>query len=210
MTTTEFEYVTTRGEAAGKLLRFSHLVFITRDMDETVKFYRDILGLPVVSTRLVEVAVDGERQCVREYFFEIPGSDAFGFYEVPESPDGRTTTPLTGWFWPGTEEEVVERPHKLDHMCFHVETKEDVDFFCSRLTEHGIPFLGPFVARATGFTHRIYFYDPSGNPLELATVTEGHLELLAADSTHYLGDDDPVPSMLARPTTEEGQDDTAE
>lgn len=196
MTTTESKYVTTRGKAAGKLLRFSHLVFITQDMDATVRFYRDVLGFRVASTRLVDVTFQGEQQRVREYFFEIPGGEAFGFYEVPESPDGRMTTPLTSWFWPGTEEQIAERPHKLDHMCFHVETKEDVDFFCARLTEHGVPFLGPFVARATGFTHRIYFYDPSGNPLELATLTPDHLDRVAADPTHYLGDDDPVPSML--------------
>ena len=183
MATTEHEYVTSRGEAAGKLLRFSHLVFVTRDMDATVRFYRDVLGFQVASTRLADVTFQGERRRVREYFFEIPCGEAFGFYEIPESPDGRTTAPLTGWFWPGTEDQVVERPHKLDHMAFHVESKEDVDFFCNRLTEHGVPYLGPFVARATGFTQRIYFYDPSGNPLELATLTEDHLERVAADPT---------------------------
>lgn len=199
MTDTSSSYkLTGGGGAGGRILSFSHIVLISRDMNETVKFYRDVMGLKVASTRRVELAVGeaGELRQVREYFFETASGEALGFYELPDSPGGHLTTPLSNWFWPGTTPSPA-RPHKLDHLCFHVATEADVNFFMERLTDHGIEFIGPFLPRATGFTQRIYFWDPSGNPLEMATLTENYYEDLAAHPERFIGDDDPVPSLMA-------------
>jgi catechol 2,3-dioxygenase-like lactoylglutathione lyase family enzyme len=189
----------------------SHIVFVCQDMDATVRFYRDILGLKVVSTSgeaamkqrneadANDAAFGGkvyERPFTRQYFFELPNGEGFGFYEVPGGVDGRETTPLGHWYWPGTADMPPKRPHKLDHFAFHVPTKADVLWFVDRLEQHGIDFIGPFEPREgspTKYTFRIYLWDPSGNPLEIATLVEEQEQL--PDSAFFL-DTEPVPAML--------------
>jgi catechol 2,3-dioxygenase-like lactoylglutathione lyase family enzyme len=204
------EVVQSKGPAAGRIAGMSHIVFICRDMDETVRFYRDILGLKLISTsgtstmkqRDAEDAKDSSfagrnrpRRFTRQYFFQLGNGEGFGFYEVPDAPDGRETTPLPHWYWPGAEDMPPERPHKVDHFAFHVPTKEDVQWYMNRLTEHGIDFIGPFDPRPGSpprYLHRIYFWDPSGNPLEIASMVDESER--PDDPRAYFLDSDPVPA----------------
>jgi catechol 2,3-dioxygenase-like lactoylglutathione lyase family enzyme len=213
MTLAADEIVKEKGEAVGKITGVSHAVFICRDMDATVRFYRDILGLRVISTSGEEAmkkrnAADAadpafggkqyERPFTRQYFFELPNGEGFGFYEIPNSVDGRTTTPLGHWYWPGTEDMPPRTPHKLDHFAFHVPTLEDVEWFAERLVAHGVEVIGPFAPRAgspTKYTHRIYFWDPNGIPLEIATQVEGQEHF--PESAFFL-DTKPVAAMLEK------------
>lgn len=210
MTLAPHDILTSKGEAVGKINGFSHMVLVCRDMDATVRFYRDILGLKLIATsgeaaikaRDAEDAKDSKlagegkkRPFTRQYFFQLPNGEGFGFYEVPDAVDGRETTPLGYWYWPGAEDMPPAKPHKLDHLAFNVPTKEDVKFFMNRLTENGIKFIGPFDARPGGwghYVHRIYFFDPSGNALEIATIGDP-----GTDSSNYV-DTDPVPALLER------------
>ena len=53
----------------------NHLALVTNDMDKTVRFYRDFLGMPVVGT--IGGEIDG--MYMRHYFFAIgpQSSNAF-------------------------------------------------------------------------------------------------------------------------------------
>lgn len=201
------EVVTSKGDAVGKLTAFSHVVMVCRDMDATVRFYRDILGLNVVFTSGEEAiqardqrdANDprfaGEtikRAFTRQYFFELPSGEAFGFYEVPDNAEGRESGPAGHPYWPGAADAPTRRPQRFHHLAFNVETSEDVDWFVNRLTEHGIEFTGPFGAPGDPFMSRIYFWDPSGYPLEIATIG------MADERSAYLTDTNPVPALLER------------
>ena len=110
------------------------------------------------------------------------------------------TPPIGHWYFPGTEDTPPAAPHKCDHIAFHVDSKEDIEFFMKRLDDHGIPYVGPFEprhspARFTRYTHRIYFYDPSGNPLEMATLPKDEgPEVFELDL--FMLDEDPVPAAL--------------
>jgi catechol 2,3-dioxygenase-like lactoylglutathione lyase family enzyme len=204
------EVITSKGEAVGRLTGLSHIVFVCRDMDATVRFYRDILGLKVITTsgqkaQQLRDAIDAKlygtkykREFTRQYFFELPNGEAFGFYEVPDSPDGRETPPLGHWLWPGSGETPPKRPTKLDHLSFDVASKEDIDWFIDHLTKNGIEIFGPVMPKEgspTPFMYRIYFYDPSGNALEIATpfVDENGQPF---DGNIYLLDTEPVPALL--------------
>ena len=70
------------------MIRFTgvnHLAFATGDMDKTVRFWRDLLGMRLIAT----LGQPG----FRHYFFELSPTDTVAFFE-----------------WEGVEE-VEEKPH---------------------------------------------------------------------------------------------------
>ena len=53
----------------------NHLALVTGDMDATVTFYRDILGMPLVG------ALGIEHPPMRHYFFEVGPGNTIAFFE---------------------------------------------------------------------------------------------------------------------------------
>ena len=69
------------------MVRFTggnHLAFVTGDMDKTIRFWRDLLGMRLVATL-------GE-QGFRHYFFELSETDTVAFFEW----DGAEPVPENG------------------------------------------------------------------------------------------------------------------
>jgi len=195
----------TRSEARGRLTGISHVALICRDMDASVHFYRDVLGLDVVATtgaaadrpeflerREGGAAAGREGWFSRQYLFSLPDGSVLALREIPDSPDARETSPPTAsHYWPAGAGQAL-RPHKLDHLALSVPSLQDVEWFVDRLTKHGIEVTGPFGkedAVPTQFQHRIYFWDPSGNPLEIAVLQT------ADDPSIYFCDRQPVPAL---------------
>jgi hypothetical protein len=50
----------------------NHLAFITRDMNATIRFYRDLLGFPLVS--------GVGNGAFKHYFFQVTPRDAIAFF----------------------------------------------------------------------------------------------------------------------------------
>lgn len=204
------QILTVAGNAAGKINRLSHVVFVCRDMDETVWFYRDILGLKIVGTsgKVSQAARDSfdsnesgqarKRIFSRQYFFQLGDGEVIGFYEVPDAPDARAALPLVNWIWPGTSGIPPEKPFGCDHIALNVDTVEDVNWFKERLIAHGTPVFGPVNPKPGSpvmFTHRIYFFDPSGNALEIATQNMSDPMWQQIDETYFFSDTEPVPQL---------------
>jgi len=127
-----------------------HLAMATRDMDETVRFWRDLLGMRLV----VGLGKPG----YRHYFFEVSEKSHLAFFE-----------------WPGVEP-VSEKDHGypvrgpfiFDHVSFGVEEEEDLWRLKQRLEAAG------FWASETidhGFIHSVYSFDPNGIPIEFSWAT---------------------------------------
>ena len=57
----------------------NHVALVTNDMDQTVRFYRDVLGMRVVVT----FARDINGQPVRHYFFMLDAASCLSFFEFP-------------------------------------------------------------------------------------------------------------------------------
>ena len=58
----------------------NHLALVTKDMEKTVRFYRDVLGMPLVATT-------GNRPDLypyRHYFFALGEGNTIAFFEWPE------------------------------------------------------------------------------------------------------------------------------
>jgi catechol 2,3-dioxygenase-like lactoylglutathione lyase family enzyme len=188
----------------------SHTLLICRDMEEGVRFYRDVLGLRLISTsgtaaQTVRDTVDTDlfgtptkRDFRRLYFFELPDGAVLGLYEIPGAADGREQPPVAHWFWPGGTGRGPTNPMKMDHLAFNVNSAADVDWFMEHLEKHGVPYCGPMEPQEgapTPFMHRIHFYDPSGNALEIATAfVDEHGEPFA--TSIYLLDTEPVSALL--------------
>lgn len=138
--------------SAMKFVGVNHLAMATGDMDETIRFWRDLLGMRLVAGL-------GEPG-YRHYFFEISGNDLIAFFEwpgvkpVPKKDHGR---PVTG-------------PYIFDHVSFGVETEDDLWRIKDKLSAAGFWVSGVI---NHGFIHSIYAFDPNGIPIEFSHNVEG-------------------------------------
>ncbi len=130
----------------------NHLAMVTGDMDRTVRFWRDLLGMRLVAGL--------GRRGYRHYFFEISDQDMIAFFEwsgaeaIPEKDHG---VPVKG-------------PIAFDHVSFGVTSDDDLwdlkdrleaaEFWVSEVIDHG-------------FIHSIYTFDPNRIPIEFSSPVDG-------------------------------------
>ena len=132
------------------MVRFNgvnHLAFATGNMDETIRYWRDLLGMRLVAG----LGQPG----YRHYFFELSESDLVAFFEW----DGVKPIPKKDHGAP------VRGPWAFDHVSFGVETQDDLwalkdiiaaaGFWVSDVIDHG-------------FIYSIYSFDPNGIPIEFS------------------------------------------
>ena len=130
----------------------NHLAMATRDLDKTIRFWRDLLGMRLVAGL--------GKPGYRHYFFQISESDLLAFFEwadvepVAKKEHGR---PVTG-------------PFIFDHVSFGVETEDNLWELKDKLSAAGF-HVSDVVDH--GFIHSIYSYDPNGIPIEFSWNVEG-------------------------------------
>ena len=130
----------------------NHLAMVTDNMDRTIRFWRDLLGMRLVGGL--------GRKGYRHYFFEISDDDMIAFFEWP-----KVTNP------PQKDHGVpVEGPFIFDHLSFGVSSDDDLwalkerleaaEFWVSEVIDHG-------------FIHSIYTFDPNAIPIEFSSPVTG-------------------------------------
>lgn len=125
----------------------NHLAMATGDMDRTIRFWRDLLGMRLVAGL--------GRPGYRHYFFEISDRDLLAFFEwpgvepVPEKDHGRP----------------VQGPFAFDHVSFGVETRESLWELKDKLSAAGF-HVSEVIDH--GFILSIYSFDPNGIPIEFS------------------------------------------
>jgi catechol 2,3-dioxygenase-like lactoylglutathione lyase family enzyme len=122
----------------------NHLAFITGDMEKTIRFYRDLLGMELVSG----IGHDG----FRHYFFQF-GDNQVAFFEYEGA------RPMERKFH-GTP---TEEPLGFDHVSFTVGSCADLFHLKDKLEAAGFEVTG---AVDHGTIWSIYFFDPNNIPLE--------------------------------------------
>lgn len=130
----------------------NHLAMVTGDMDETVRFWRDLLGMRLVAGL-------GEKG-YRHYFFEISDTDMLAFFEWP----GVLPLPEKDHGYP------VQGPAAFDHVSIGVEGEEDLWELKDRLAAAGFAVSGVV---DHGFIHSIYAFDPNGIAIEFSANVPG-------------------------------------
>lgn len=120
---------------------------VTNDMDKTIRFWRDLLGMRLIAGL--------GKPGYRHYFFEISENDAIAFFEWPEVENIH----LKDHGVP------VKRNLIFDHVSIGVNDDEDLwklkdaldaaGFWVSEIIDHG-------------FIHSIYSFDPNNIPIEFS------------------------------------------
>jgi len=130
-----------------KYTGINHLAMATRDMDGTIRFWRDLLGMRLVAGL--------GKPGYRHYFFEISEHDMIAFFEwsdVDKAPEKDHGVPVKG-------------PFVFDHVSVEVESEADLwelkdkfeaaDIWVSEIIDHG-------------FIHSIYAFDPNNIAIEFS------------------------------------------
>lgn len=128
-----------------------HITMVSANAQRTLDFYRNVLGLGMVK-RTVNFDDPGAYHL---YFGDATGSPGtlLTFFEWPHSPRG-------GWGVGG-----------VHHAALGVESEEGLLKWKRRLTDAGVHVTGPYDRR---WFHSIYFADPDGQILEIATRGPGY------------------------------------
>lgn len=183
----------------------NHLALVCRDMAETVKFYRDVLGMPLIKT------IDLPRDLGQHFFFDIGNGDSLAFFwfkdAPPAAPGCASPTALP------TEGSFVSAHGSMNHIAFDVPA-EKFDDYVQRLKAKGIavsPILNHDnspggVSKAVTddvFVRSVYFFDPDGVCLEFASWVGkpfGPEDVAHAPMKADGGRDESVVTPLAKPS----------
>lgn len=130
---------------------FHHITMVSRDARRTLAFYRDLLGVGLVK---------------RTVNFDDPTAHHLYFGDATGSPG----TILTFFEWPhvGRGRWGVGGVH---HLALGVETPEAQLKWKRRLEDAGVTVTGPY---DRGYFRSLYFQDPDGQILEIATRGPGY------------------------------------
>ena len=118
-----------------------HLALVCKDVEETIRFYQDFLGFP-----LVELVENRDYAGSSHFFFDIGNRNLLGFFDFP------------GLGNPPYEETIGA----VQHLALSIE-REQFDAAKARLDEAGVEYLGP----DRGADDSLYLRDPNGVGLEL-------------------------------------------
>ncbi len=158
----------------------NHLAFATGDMETTIRFWRDLLGLRLVAG----IGKPG----ARHYFFALSETDMVAFFEWPAveaAAEKDHGVPVTG-------------PFVFDHVSFGVDSHEALWEL-----KDGLEAAGFWVSEVMdhGFIHSIYAFDPNNIPIEFSV----NMENVDVRGCPRMKDRQPTPSALEGPDPQPGR-----
>jgi glyoxylase I family protein len=118
-----------------------HLALICKDVEETIAFYQDVLGFP-----LVDVMENRDYAGSTHFFIDIGHDNLLAFFDFPGLELGQ----------------AVEAIGSVQHLAISV-SAERFEELKGRLDQAGIEYIGP----DRGLVDSVYFRDPNGVQLEL-------------------------------------------
>lgn len=127
-----------------------HLALICRDVEETIRFYQEFLGFP-----LVELVENRDYNGSSHFFFDLGNRTLLGFFDFP------------GHDHP----EYSETIGNVQHIALSV-TPERFDELKAKLDGAGIDYLGP----DRGVHNSMYLRDPNGTGIEFYRERQGYFE----------------------------------
>ena len=151
----------------------NHVALVCKDMERTVDFYTNVLGMPLIKT--LEIPGGGQH-----FFFDCGNGDAVAFFWFPDAPERAPGIASAGGM-PG--EARLETAHgSMNHLAFDVPA-DKFDDYVEKLKAKGVEVsvvlnhddsestiaaeLHPGV-----FVRSVYFVDPDGILLEFAAWTK--------------------------------------
>ena len=136
------KYMRSRGERPASTVQgVHHLALICKNVEETIQFYQEFLGFP-----LVELVENRDYAGSSHFFFDIGNRNMLGFFDFP------------GHEHPPWQETIGG----VQHLAISV-TADQFDAAKKKFDEAGLVYLGP----DRGADNSMYFRDPNGVGLEL-------------------------------------------
>jgi catechol-2,3-dioxygenase len=128
-------------------LTLSHATLAARKFDDTLAFYRDVLGFHVTNQG------------------EVPGGARMSF--ISQDPNNHHQIALVE-----VEEQSSHGFVMADHLAFRTSSLDDLRILRSKLTSAGID---PILSICHGNAWSLYFSDPEGNGLECFVDSPFHV-----------------------------------
>jgi catechol 2,3-dioxygenase-like lactoylglutathione lyase family enzyme len=155
-----------------KTMGINHIALVARDMAETVRFYTEVLEMPLVKT--VELPTGGQH-----FFFDCGGGSAVAFFWWEDAPPAAPGIASVRKF-PGDEKTAVG---SMNHLAFHMDEAE-LERAIDRLQTAGVPVVPVVVNHDDSektvsremhegvFVRSVYFTDPNGIMIDAASTKE--------------------------------------
>lgn len=159
---------------------FNHVALVCSDMERTVDFYSNVLGMPLIKSLDLPM---GQGQ---HFFFDAGGGDSLAFFWFKDAPDGVPGISAPAAI-PGVGD-IVSAVSSMNHISLHVPA-EKFDEYRVKLKAKGVR-VGPILNHDESefqvsrelhpgvYVRSFYFLDPDGITLEFACWTK---EFTAAD-----------------------------
>ena len=155
-----------------KSMGINHVALVARDMVETVKFYTEVLQMPLVKT--VELPTGGQH-----FLFDCGGGSAIAFFWWEDAPAAAPGIASVRQF-PGDDKTAVG---SMNHLAFHM-SEDELEAVIGRLQAAGVPVVPMVVNHDDSqttvsqtmhegvFVRSVYFTDPNGIMMEFAANTK--------------------------------------
>ncbi|MEM7431101.1 MAG: VOC family protein [Pseudomonadota bacterium] len=137
-----------------KIERIHHVAYRCKDAKETVEFYQRVLNMDFqLAFAEDEVPSTKEPDPYMHIFLDAGNGNVLAFFELPTQKDmGRDRN----------------TPRWVQHIAFEVADYDALLAAKEHIQNEGVDVLGPV---NHGIFQSIYFFDPNGHRLELATNT---------------------------------------
>jgi catechol 2,3-dioxygenase-like lactoylglutathione lyase family enzyme len=188
--------MTRRGNKEFQLRGINHLALVCKDMAQTVDFYTNILGMPLIKT------LELPNHMGQHFFFDIGNGDSLAFFWFPNAPEA-----APGIASPKAnvgQGSILTAHGSMNHVAFDIPA-EKIEEYRRALQAKGVEVteiinhddspqqVSPTVNEST-FVRSIYFFDPDGILLEFAGWTRElgekgdirHTPASIADKERYL------------------------
>ena len=130
-----------------RLRGLHHVTAICRDLERTIAFYRDVLGLGIVHDGPSDDDPDA-----RHVWFGTPDGSLLSFMQYPQLPDG------------------VVGVGSTHHFALRIDSYEELQAWSDYLRGRDVSCTDPI---NRGAFHSVYLQDPDGHVVEIATPRPG-------------------------------------
>jgi catechol 2,3-dioxygenase-like lactoylglutathione lyase family enzyme len=148
-----------------------HTARPTWKLRETVEFYRDKLGLPLVHAISARGWGPDNHPDFLHFFFDSGNGSTIAFFYYIGAEQPEYTKP------------VDDYRSRATHTAWHVDSLDELQAWRQRLEVHGVPLK--YQLRHE-LIESIYFSDPNGYPIEITVAVRPMNELDAADAGRTL------------------------
>lgn len=150
----------------------NHIALVCSDMARTVRFYRDVLGMPLVKT--IDLPTGGQH-----FFFDMGNDNCLAFFWFPQAKPAEPGVSNS----PGLPDraDITTAHASMNHLAFDVPL-EEFEAYREKLVAKGVE-VSPIVDHDDSprqvakemhpgvFVRSFYFRDPDGILLEFASWT---------------------------------------